>query len=67
MIKPPLSLLISDPINYIEYLIPVLMEERKLWALKTLLINIYKRVPSFDMFNNQMVVKINGVADMGEL
>ena len=64
---PPLSLLILDPSNYIEYLMPVLMGKRKLWALTIFLININKRLPSFDVINNQMIVKINGVTAMGVL
>ena len=82
MKKPPLSLLILDPSNNVEFKIPVLNPKMKPWVLKTLLINIYKwlntndfkrvingckRVPTFDVINNHMGAEINGNVEMGEL
>lgn len=82
MQKPSLSLLISNSSNNIEFKIHVLKPKMKLCVLETLLINIYKhlysnvfkrvinvykRVPTFEVTFNQMFVKFNGVATIGEL
>lgn len=82
MQQPSLSLLIVRTSTHFLYHVPRLKSERMMWIMINLLVDIYKRlntkaskrvlnvykcVPSFDVINNQMFLKINGVAPIGEL
>ncbi len=82
MKKNPLSPFISDPSNHNEYRTTLLTLEKKIWThennLKDIykrlnanafkrVINVYKHVPTFDVINNQMFAKFNGIALIGEL